>query len=221
MSAPTRTSTRPHSAPDIRERVDAAMRRMERAGWRPCLGGSLPLLSGYLDIARRDPCETLSLCAEYDGPLTLSADRLPVRRHAGDITVVVSLDDVQAFLDNLPEAFPGGVLRDRRRVSWTDTLTPAPRRVRDPGEARRILRLNGLHASKRRPLGALKRLAERLVNAPVRFGRVGVEFRIGVNLGWYAFDPVERVVYSWGPVPASWAALAFEAWKTTPPPPPA
>jgi hypothetical protein len=215
----TYSSTRSAVAPDFREAVAFALSRMRAERWRVISEAARRMPGDMLAVVRWPDDEAdLLTSPSPSSTIMLHSDRLPIRRWAGNVSIVFTERDARHFRRSPASVIgPDAYIREERPVTWTETFTPRPTRVRDPGHARRVLRAAGRSSSKRCGISTLKRAAERLLNAPRRTRVRGAAFLVAVSLGHYAFDEVERVVHRWGFAPPGmeegWAALAWGAWR--------
>lgn len=216
MTADVWSSNRAAVAPDVREDVARAEARMRAAGWRvKTISDPAPLRAGRLDVVRLPAVDLDMFADDVHSTLTLRSERLEIRRWAGTVRLTRTAGGALGVHDRIEEVCgPGAYIRDRRRACWTNTFTPTPVRVRDPGTARRALRIAGQRrSSKRVPISLLKRAAERYLNRPVHHRVDGVVFEVSVSLGHFAFDSVDRIVHAWPNRGCEgWAALAWEGW---------
>jgi hypothetical protein len=199
-------------------RLEQANRAFAASRWRvriEFVGDHIP---PYWSVPRQTH-RNLTIRADFD-PTDLSyttsmkMDRLEIRRYAGTTTIFFDDEEIPRIGRVWPDA---RIVHTSGPVAYRIFRWPKEQFVRDPGEARRILRGKGLRGPERAPISQMKKYAEFLLNQPTVEWRRGRHVTLTISIGHYAFDPETRIVHAFdrkrrdalvGPL----APLAWEAY---------
>ena len=208
------------------ESVRAAQEAMRVSGWKAVAANGSYGTPPYLEVARVPPLPNVFL-AEPTLPAStiVRSDRLEVKAWALKTSIFLEgayrdIETSTAYL--LTKMFGGHLLRCSHgpRAGWTRWEYPPQQVIQDPACARKILRARGSTNAhiKRMPMRAMKRSAERAVNAPRRVEKHGLHWSVDLLLCHAAFDPETLTMYVFVsdklPRSEGLAALAWYGWRT-------